>query len=334
MPRFASIPLIRCVTRAVRGIAILNRKRCIMTTQVKPVSKTVKKAVNRQKSWRRHLAPVMTVLSRLCLLTLVVGACIFGVFCLWSMAMDDPRFRMDGETLALAGAVRECPESIGELQKLGRSFGGRSLLDPKLISDMEVAYGNCVWIKKITQMRRRFPNRVELEFLLRIPAAQVWHNQRYWMVDSEGTLLPVAGSPQPFPNLPEIVGVTAKVIDNRPMPGQFWTDEGVAGALGILRAFWGSPLAETMPVARVVVNTGVFTGADQRQREIRRRFEVVTDSGAVIRWGTFNSGDVVGELTSSEKLYQLQELLMRDEALRPGVCFDVRTRLPGFTLTE
>lgn len=305
-----------------------------MTTQVKPVSKTVKKAMDRQKSWRRHAVPALMLLSRVCLLTVLVLACCYGVYFLWLKAMEDPRFRMDGETLALAGSVRECPESLAELEALGRSFGGRSLLDPKLITDMETAYGNCVWVKKITHMRRRFPNRVELEFLLRIPAAQVWHNQRYWMVDADGALLPVEGSPKPFDSLPEIVGVTPRVIDNRPMPGEVWPDEGVAGALGILRAFWGSPLMESMPVARIVVNAGVFTGADNRQREIRRRFEVVTDSGAVVRWGTYNTGNVVGELTSSEKLYQLQELLKMDETLRPGVCFDIRTRLPGFTLME
>lgn len=266
--------------------------------------------------------------------TALLGGCAFGIHFLWQKALTDPRFRMDGETLALAGGVRECPESVEELERLGRKFGGRSLLDPLLISDMERAYGGSLWIKKLTRMRRRFPNRVEVEFLLRMPAAQVWHNQRYWMVDNDAALLPMEGSPTPFPNLPEIVGVTAKVIDNRPVPGEVWNDEGVTGALGIMRSFWGSPLAESLPVSKIIVNTGVFKGSDNQQKEIRRRFEVVTDSGVVVRWGTYNAGGLVGELTSSEKLWQLQELLLRDEALRPGVCFDVRTRLPGYTVVE
>lgn len=290
--------------------------------------------MDRQMSARRHLRPVLASIGRLFAFLAVVAACWSGVAHLWDRAMEDPRFRMDGDTLALAGAVRECPESVGELEVLGRSFNGRSLLDPMLIADMEYAYGNSVWIKKITRMRRRFPNRIELEFLLRVPAAQVWHNQRYWMIDADGTMLPVDGSSKPFPNLPQIVGVTNKVIDNRPVPGERWGDEGVIGAIGIMQAFWSSPLAESFPVARVVVNTGVFQGADNTQREIRRRFEVVTDSEVVVRWGTFNPGGLVGELSSSEKLWQLQELLLKDEALRPGVCFDVRTRLPGFTLLE
>lgn len=310
-----------------------------MTTNIRPVTKTpvpktVVDVMNRQTSWRRHVGPGFAFVVRACVFVAVLGACGYGVFTLWSRAMDDPRFRMDGETLALAGAIRECPESIDELETLGRSFGGRSLLDPLLISDMETAYGKSIWIKRTTRMRRRFPNRVELEFLLRMPAAQVWHNKRYWMVDADATLLPVDGSPKPFPNLPEIVGVTGSVIATRPMPGEAWKDDGVVGALGIMRSFWGSPLSESLPVAKVVVNTGVFKGADNQQKQIRRRFEVVTDSGVIVRWGTYNPGGVVGELTSSEKLWQLQELLLRDEALKPGVCFDVRTRLPGYTLVE
>ncbi len=102
-----------------------------------------------------------------------------------------------------------------------------------------------------------------------------------------------------------------------------------------MRAFWGSPLAEALPVARIVVNTGVFRGEDGVEKEIRRRFEVVAENEVVIRWGTFSEGKGGGgELGSAEKMWYLEELLRRDEALRPGVCFDVRTRLPGFTLTE
>lgn len=290
--------------------------------------------MDRQMSPMRHAAPLFTTIGRACIFIALLGVCTYGIYLLWDKALGDSRFRMDGDTLALAGAVRECPESVDELEAIGRSFGGRSLLDPLLIADMERAYGGSVWIKKLNRMRRRFPNRMELEFLLRMPAAQVWHNQRYWMVDADAIMLPVEGSPKPFPNLPEIVGVTSKVIESRPMQGLAWKDEGVAGALGILHAFWGSPLKESLPVSRIVVNTGVFQGADNKEREIRRRFEVVTTSGVVVRWGTFNPGGLIGELTSSEKLWQLQELLLKEEAMRPGVCFDVRTRLPGFTMVE
>ncbi len=291
----------------------------------------VQEAVQRQKSRWRRIAPAGWAFLDLAMFFLVAAACAAGVWFLWQKALGDPRFRMEGETLALAGAVRECPESVAELERLGKSFAGRSLLEPGLIGDMEKTYGECVWIKKITKLRRRFPNRMDVEFLLRMPAAQVWHDNRYWLIDLDATVLPVAGTPDLFPNLPEIVGVTPNVIARRPNAGGAWTDEGVLGALGIIRAFWGSPLAEALPVVRVVVNNGAMRDNPPVQ-DIRRRFEVVTDQGAVVRWGTFNPGELPGELTSSQKLWYLQELLKGEESLAPGVCFDVRTRLPGYTI--
>ncbi len=305
-----------------------------MTTSVRPVSEKVRKEMRRRTSRWRLVRPALAFFLRFSLFLLVAGGGLFGIYSLWDRALADPRFLLAGETLALAGAVRECPESVAELEAVGRRFGGRSLLDPLLISDMEQAYGESVWVKQVTRMRRRFPNRMEVEFLLRLPAAQVWQDGRFWLVDSDAALLPVEGSRRAFPSLPEIVGVTANIVGGRPKPGEAWRDEGVTGGLGILRAFWGSPLADAVPVSRVVVNAGVYRASDGRDREIRRRFEVVTTGGAVVRWGTFNAGDLPGELTSAEKLWSLQELLRTREALKPGVSFDVRTRLPGFSLVE
>lgn len=305
-----------------------------MTTEVQPLTKKVKEAVQQHRSPCRFVGPVFAGLFHLVMFLAICGGCAYGVYFLWTQALKDPRFHMDGETLGIGGAVLECPESVGEISAISRRFDGRSILDPMLIGDLEKAYGESIWVRKVSRMRRSFPNRIDLQLHLRLPAAQVRSNQRYWLIDADGVLLPVEGQPQPFSGLPEIVGVTAKVVGGRPMPGESWKDEGVAGGLGILRAFWGSPLAEALPVSRIVVNTGVYQIGDSTVKEIRRRFEVVTASGAVVRWGTFNDINSPDELTSAEKMWNLQDLLRRDEALRPGVCFDVRTRLPGFSLIE
>ncbi|MCL2000514.1 MAG: hypothetical protein FWG74_03685, partial [Planctomycetes bacterium] len=169
-----------------------------MTMCVRPVPEKVRKAIRRNTSWRRFIFPSLRFVLRFSLFLIVTGSCFFGIHRLWAMAMHDPRFRLDGETLSLAGAVRECPESVAEIEAIGRGFNGRSLLDPMLIADMEQAYGSSIWIKKVTRMRRIFPNRMEVKFLLRLPAAQVWQNGRYWLVDAEATLLPIQGARQPF----------------------------------------------------------------------------------------------------------------------------------------
>ncbi|MDR1612744.1 MAG: hypothetical protein LBT97_08160 [Planctomycetota bacterium] len=296
------------------------------------MTKKVKEVIQRQKARRGYLYAAVPGALSFIMMFLVLAAAGFGVFMLWKRALGDPHFHMRGDTLALAGGVRECPESIGELQSIGKSFDGRSLLDPKLLADIEKRYGESYWIKKITVMRRHFPNRIEIGFLIRIPVAQIWSGDRYWMVDNECRLLPVAGSRDPFPGLPEIIGATAGVISKPPEVGDAWGDEGVSGALGLMRSLWASPLSEQLPIDRVVVIGGTFRDKDGKSVERRRRFELVVAGGAVVRWGAFNAGDLDGEPTSSEKLWQLHQLLLREEALRPGICFDVRTRLPGYTL--
>ncbi|MCC8164869.1 MAG: hypothetical protein LIQ31_01650 [Planctomycetes bacterium] len=305
-----------------------------MTKEAKPLSKTVQKAVRRHTTTRRLIRPLAGKLFHLFMFFLVVGGFLYGAVFLWQQALADNRFRMDSDTIALGGSVKECPESAEEIRRIGFAFNGRNLLDPLLVTDLKNAYNQSVWVRKVSRVRRRYPNRIDLELQLRLPVAQVRSGQRYYMIDMEGVLLPVAGQREPFAKLPEIVGVTAKTIGQGPKPGDVWSDPGVRGGLGILQAFWASPLSGVLPVSRVLVTTGVFQGADGVSREIRRRFEVVTESGAVVRWGTFNERDIPGELTSGEKMWHLQGLLSREEALRPGVCFDVRTRLPGFSLVE
>lgn len=305
------------------------------THSVEPLSKEVKAAVRRHRSPVRRAAPLAKKAFHLFMLLAVVGGGIFGMALLWRVAMADPRFRIKGDLLGLDGTVRQCPEALPELSGMGARFNGRSLLDPLLVGDLERAYSESVWVRRVTHLRRNFPNRVNLELELRLPAAQVQSGGRYWMVDVDGVLLPVEGAAKPFERLPEIVGVTSRTIGGKPeRAGGRWHDESVTGGLGVMRAFWGSPLSEALPVARVVVNTGVFKSGEGSAREIRRRFEVVTSTGAVVRWGTYNpeiSGD---ELTSAEKMFNLESLLRSEEALRPGMCFDVRTRLPGFSLIE
>lgn len=283
--------------------------------------------------WRRRLAVYLCgAFVHGAMLALIIAGAAVGIVRLWQMAMQDERFRIDGETLALAGSIKECPESVTELEHLARMVNGRSLLEPRLLSDIEDAYGGSMWVRRITGMRRLFPNRVEVEFILRTPMAQVRHGNRYWLVDSEAVLLPAAASREPFQGLPVVDAATAGIIADPPKPGHAWSDPGVTGALGIMRAFWASPLAQVLPVSRVSVNGGVFKDKEKREQKRRPRFEVETASGSIVRWGTFNEGDMDGELTSGEKLWQLQELVRREEALRPGVCFDIRTKLPGYSL--
>jgi hypothetical protein len=267
----------------------------------------------------------------LTIIILVVGCLAGGAF-LWEKANTDPRFLMQGDTLAMAGAIRECPEAVTELEEIGRSFINRSLLDPVILSDLDSAYGKSPWIRRITHIRRHFPNRIELELLLRLPVAQVKQGREYWLIDSEGYILSATGSTSPFPALPEISEAVRGTIQGRPkQQGTEWKDEGLQGALGVMRAFWASPLAQAFPIAKVVVVGGAYRDNQGNNQSSIRRYEVLSTTGALVRWGSFNAEGLPGELTSGEKLWNLQELLQHDGADLPGVALDVRTHLPGYS---
>lgn len=293
------------------------------------LSEAVQNAIRRHKSPWRRVALALGRFRDVFLFCILAAGIAAGVFWLWSRAAQDPMFRIDGQTLSLAGSVRECPESIADLEEIGRAFEGRSLLDPRLAGDMEKAYGQSAWVRRVTHLRRLFPNKMEVEFLLRVPAAQVWHEGRAWLVDIDGVLLPPDGTLDEVEGLPLIAGAWPGVIEKRPLPGEVWNDEGVLGAIGVLRAVWGSPLADVLPPQRVIVVASQQQTPDVHER---RRYELVSRQGAVVRWGTYSSRSLGDELSSEEKLFNLQDLLLNEAAGRPGICFDVRTRLPGYTL--
>lgn len=265
-------------------------------------------------------------------LALIISAAICGAGALWLRALSDTRFHMGGQTLGLAGSARECPEATRDLDELAARFAGRGLFDHQLLSEIRSAYSASPWIKSILRLRRVFPNRVEVEFILRLPVAQVKKNGQYWLVDNNAMLLPAPGSKQPAVGLPEIVASVSDSFRDQPAVGAVWGDQGVQGALKLMQAIWASPLAEALPVRRVVVHNGTFLDALKRQHPKLPRFDLEVGDSALVRWGTFNDGDYSGELTSGEKLWMLSELLGRKEALKPGICLDVRTRLPGYAL--
>ena len=278
------------------------------------------------------LTALLMLLVHILPLSLLMLASVFGIFFLWQKALLDPRFSMGGETLSITGSARECPESLADFKKLGQRFDKRNLLDPALLSDIRLAYAEVPWVKRIVGIRRMFPNRVEVEFLLRIPVAQVKYQDQYWLIDYDAFVLPTASSKKKFSSLPEITGATPQVITDKPVQGKFWNDTGISGALGIMRAFWASPMGEILPVKTVIINGGTFSDALRREQFKLPRYEIETFSGALVRWGTFNPGVIKNELTTGEKLWNLQELVRREEALKPGICFDVRTKISGYSL--
>jgi len=273
-------------------------------------------------------------LGRMLPLLLLLASAAYGIVTLWQTAMADPRFRVGGETVSLSGAAEYCPAAREEIRRLGLQAAGRSVLDPWLLADLRRAYEASPWVKRVCRLARIFPDRVAVDFVLRMPVAQVASHGWYWLIDAEGVLLSVPGSEKPHAGLPEIVGNLPGMLSRQPAYGQMWSDVAVMDALGLLRVLRDSPLSEALHVRRLIVHRGSFLDTLECRRQHRPRLDIQTREGILVRWGTFNSADLPEELLNSEKLAMLRSLLSQDFVTTPGICLDVRTRVPGYAMPQ
>ncbi len=264
-------------------------------------------------------------------LVLILGSAGWGATVLWKTAMADPHFRIGGDTLRLTGAAGSCKEARRAVHALGQKAAGRSLLDPWLLEDLRRAYEESPWVKRVCSLQRVFPDRLAVQFILRVPAAQVRARGWYWLVDRDGVLLSVPGRQEPHAGVPEIVGTLPRTLSKPPAYGAIWQDDAVADGLDVLRTLAHSPLSEDLRVRRVLVHRGSFLDTLACRRRKRPRLDIETEEGVLIRWGTVNAERLPGRLQNAEKVSMLRNLLRREIAV-PGICLDVRTRVPGYAI--
>lgn len=298
-----------------------------MAAKRKPASRSKKTS---STAW---LVPALGVLCahlvRALPLLFLFGTVAYGSVRLWQHALQDPAYQLQ-PSLTLGTESTIPAEAQHAYQQLAAGMAGRSLLHPHLLRDLQRDYEACVWVRSVHRMERVFPNQVAIEFVPRLPVAQVWHRGYYWLVDEEGLMLPIQGLRKPRAELPVIAGV----VRDRPADGQAWRDPGVRGALGVMEALSASAIREDLPVAKIQILRTSYLDALQQQRESRPRFELQTRDGVRILWGTYNEGELPDEILTSEKIATLRKLLARGIPLQPGLSVDIRTREVGYSLPQ
>jgi len=268
-------------------------------------------------------------------LLLIFGGVAYGAVSLWQAGIADERFMIRGDTLSLSLPSRLSAEAVYKIEELGKFPRPRSILDPFLLTDLRAKYEANPWVRQVCQLKRVYPDRLAVEFVLRMPVAQVKsyitpERCFYWQVDDTGMQLPLTSSSQPVPGLVVVEGSTRNALSRHPGAGASWNDRGVKDALGILQTLRASPVSEDLHVKRVIVHTEVYRDVASNLHSRRPRLDIETDEGVLVRWGTFNGGDLPDEVLNAEKVAMLQNLVNRDLAKIPGICLDIRTRVPGF----
>lgn len=240
-----------------------------------------------------------------------------GVWCLWQYAAS--RARPPAAPLADA---RQCrwltPRDLTEINGAARFVGASTLYDRDVCRRLAEAYAANPWVERVSAVRRRFPDRIEVEMEIRRPVACVRRPAGLIPVDRSACRLPGDAASAGAAELPVIGGVWSAA----PAPGRTWRDDSLADALRLIELL-NAALAGHGPSMRLAaVEVRPSNSAYDRRPQLAAR----TAGGLLIEWGGYSESATFLFPSAAEKRADLLRLL--DEAPDLGAvgCISVRTR--------
>lgn len=178
------------------------------------------------------------------------------------------------------------------------------LLDDGLVEDVARAFAASPWVHSVLRVSKHHPARIEVELEYRRPVcviAQSTGDGRHLVprpVDVEGTLLPAQEfSLVDLRRYPRVDGITTTPVGP---PGTRWGDPDVAGAARIADAL--ADLWEPLGLERI----GPMRRPPDGLASPHRMFEIHTQEGTRIIWGSAPGESESHEPTAAEKVARLQ----------------------------
>ncbi len=178
---------------------------------------------------------------------------------------------------------------------------GTSLFDPDLVDRVGRSFESCAWVKKITAVERVFPDQLRIRFEYRKPHVAVRRQNGYVLVDAEGVRLPgVYVDPPPCARAAEVSGLASAP----PEPGRPWDDPALKAGMAM-----ADFIAETQLLARAGIREVDVSNYGGRQDARRSEVTLVTRGGCALQWGRTPGTARFGDLSPSDKLENLREVL-------------------------
>lgn len=233
------------------------------------------------------------------------------------------RISVQGDTGRLGGSF---PQLIRKTRILDRT---RSILDPELPDIVRANLERHAWVRRVTEVKRRFPNALSVSVELRRPlgvvrVAQV-ESERL-AVDKDGVVVEEYTKLGP-PRIPWIrtPGAPLAVV---PTPGNRFEDGcAVQEAIGVLEEIaqvGGHPALDNLRIDEVKVG---WTGKTRAAGDSDIR--LVFDTGVEVLWGRSpRSAGGVTELSASTKLDHLGRVLRQFPGLVSVKLVDLRFERP------
>jgi hypothetical protein len=187
----------------------------------------------------------------------------------------------------------------------------KSPFDHKVLVDAVTALQMNPWIREIHSVRRTYTSTpgdtIEVDCEYRAPVALVKWNDRYTLVDNEGTVLPEQFTEAEVPRI--VYGADGKMnirviegVTHKPgSPGQVWPGADVAAGLELVQLLYNQPYADDILKVNVANFQGRRSPRDP-QLTLITRFTPATE----LRWGRpVSAKDAFIEVTPAQKLNYL-----------------------------
>jgi hypothetical protein len=218
--------------------------------------------------------------------------------------------------------ARQCPwltpADVAAINSGVDTASRSSLFERDICAQVARSYQGNPWVEQVVAVRRRFPDRVEVELAIRRPFASVHRGGLYYLVDHSGCRLPVVAAFRPDSRYPVIAGVGSVP----PAAGEIWGDECLNDALRLAELL-NEVLAGRGAAARLTL---IDVKKPARAHDLRPQMIAQTAGGTEIDWGSFNETRTYTLPSVSDKRAELERQLRLIPDLAAVSCIRVRFR--------
>jgi hypothetical protein len=283
-----------------------------------------KKSRSTTSSWpvrifSRLLGPGRTATIAAVMIAIFFGGALVAWLKLSPKILASGEYRVGAEQIAITPLPSWLHRKPGEFQaevfrdlSLDRPL---SIVDEDLVERVKTAFMRNPWVSKVNRVEKRHPAAVIVELEWRRPVCMVEVPRGVLAVDIDGYILPSKDfTPLETKNYPPLAG-----MDHIPeIPeGSRWVDSKVLGGAEIAAAL--GPVWKTMKLERIVplaADPAVANPVNDTGRRLTEPFFILlTPKGRRILWGYAPGANIVGELSSAEKVARLQRYFAAKDTL-------------------
>lgn len=258
----------------------------------------------------------------------VVSSCIiifmiWGIQKIWYSLIELSIFQVSPATFSFhtpSWMNDHFTDDIKHLVALNDQYG---MYEDNLTKKIAEIYGRLVLVKNVESVKRVFPNKLAIKFVLRKPIAIVKSRNSLYLVDHEGVLLP-----KEYYTLKNTEYDSPYIQSNKlarlPLYGKEWDDKGVKAGIALVKFLRANNIHNIFKIVSVDVSN-----VCKRNSAGQSDIVLWTENNTQIRWGCSPLCNEQNELPDEEKLQNLLSIAKTEGTnLRLMEYVDVRWKKP------